>query len=321
MVHGAPDPRLGGYVLSYCAYDERTGSFVRRRELPSDRVVAIINLGAPIRVRTPEGVGRAPRRVPRRPARHVRADRDRAARSAACRSTSAPVGAHLLLRLPMHELTGRVVDARGAVRPRGRCSARGDSPRPPAGRQRFELLDAFFLERLDDALSPVPSVTRALGRLRAQRRQRARRGACGRARLQPPAPRRRLPRAGRRHAEAARPDPALPARRGAERGTGPGWAEIAQTLRLLRPGAPDPRLQPVRGQLAGGVRAPPAARRWRRCRRLTRCSSASARPACSKRSWSARRAAAVGSWWSKARPGSARRACCATPPTAPARSG
>ena len=50
MVHGAPDPRLGGYVLDYCAYDERTGSFVRRRELPSDRVVAIVNFGAPIRV-------------------------------------------------------------------------------------------------------------------------------------------------------------------------------------------------------------------------------------------------------------------------------
>ena len=45
MVHGAPDPRLDGYVHNYCAYDERTGSFVRRRELPCDRVVAIVNLG------------------------------------------------------------------------------------------------------------------------------------------------------------------------------------------------------------------------------------------------------------------------------------
>jgi hypothetical protein len=51
MVHAAPDDRLGAYVLAYCAYDERTSSFVRRRELPSDRVVAIVNLGEPIRVR------------------------------------------------------------------------------------------------------------------------------------------------------------------------------------------------------------------------------------------------------------------------------
>ena len=55
MVHGAPDPRLGGYVLGYCAYDERTSSFVRRRELPSERVVMIVNLGAPIRILMPGG--------------------------------------------------------------------------------------------------------------------------------------------------------------------------------------------------------------------------------------------------------------------------
>jgi AraC-like DNA-binding protein len=32
---------------------------------------------------------------------------------------------------------------------------------------RFAILDDFFLARLDDELSPVPSITRALGRLRA----------------------------------------------------------------------------------------------------------------------------------------------------------
>ena len=37
----------------------------------------------------------------------------------------------------------------------------------PGWEAKFELLDEFFLARLDDALSPVPSVTRALGRLRA----------------------------------------------------------------------------------------------------------------------------------------------------------
>ena len=71
MIHGAPDPRLDGYVLHYCAYDERTESFVRRRELPSDRVVAIVNLGAPIRVLTPDGDGRPARRLLRRAARHA----------------------------------------------------------------------------------------------------------------------------------------------------------------------------------------------------------------------------------------------------------
>ena len=44
MIHGAPDPRLDGYVLNYCAYDERTGSFVRRRELPSDHYPVVCTL-------------------------------------------------------------------------------------------------------------------------------------------------------------------------------------------------------------------------------------------------------------------------------------
>jgi AraC-like DNA-binding protein len=166
MVHGAPDPRLGGYVLGYCAYDERTGSFVRRRELPSDRVVAIVNFGAPIRVLTPydgwtdqafgfvagmsdtfavtETVGAQ---------RGVQID-------------FSPVGAHLLWRTPMHAVCNRVValdtvfGRPGALLWEALAGARG-------WEQRFALLDDFLLERLDDALSPVPSVTRALGRLRA----------------------------------------------------------------------------------------------------------------------------------------------------------
>ena len=64
MIHGAPDPRLGGYVLNYCAYDERTGSFAAAASCPSDRVVAIVNFGAPIRVLTPDdGWTDQPRRV------------------------------------------------------------------------------------------------------------------------------------------------------------------------------------------------------------------------------------------------------------------
>jgi AraC-like DNA-binding protein len=166
MVHGAPDPRLDSYVLSYCAYDERTGSFVRRRELPSDRVVAIVNLGAPIRVLSPydgwtdqpdgffagiydtfavtETVGAQ---------RGVQID-------------FSAVGAHLLLRTPMHELSGRVVTLEALF---GRPGALLHEALACAGgwERRFAILDDFFLERLDDALSPVPSVTRALGRLRA----------------------------------------------------------------------------------------------------------------------------------------------------------
>jgi AraC-like DNA-binding protein len=143
----APDPRLRGYVLQYCAYDERTESFTRRRELPSDRVVGIVNLGppiwidgAPIRDGFYSGLtGTYAVSETRGAQRGVQID-------------FSPLGAHLLLHLPMDELV--------PIDPRLHEHL-GNTDDP------FAYLDAYFLARLDDALSPVPSVTRALARLRA----------------------------------------------------------------------------------------------------------------------------------------------------------
>ena len=166
MVHGAPDPRLRGYVLDYCDYDERTGSFVRRRELPSDRVVMIVNLGAPIRVLTP-GSGWSDQLDGFFAGMHdTFAVSETRGAQRGVQIDLGPVGAHLLLRTPMHELTGRVVELEALF---GRAGALLHEALACADgwEARFALLDDFFLDRLDDALSPVPSVTRALGRLRA----------------------------------------------------------------------------------------------------------------------------------------------------------
>src|SRR4051812_3273095 len=103
FVHAAPDPRLDGYVIDYCDYDERTGSFVRRRELPSERVVAIVNLGAPIQVLTavdgwteqPDGfVGGLS---------DTFAVTETTGAQRGVQIDFSPVGAHLLTRTPMHE--------------------------------------------------------------------------------------------------------------------------------------------------------------------------------------------------------------------------
>lgn len=164
MVHAAPDPRLDGYVLDYCAYDERTASFTRRRELPSDRVVIIVNLGEPIRVFTDAWTDQ--------PFGFFAGMHDTFAISETCGAQSgvqidlSPVGAHLLLRTPMHELTGRVV-ALADLLGRSGSLLHEALASTPGWAAKFERLDEFFLARLDDALSPVPSVTRALGRLRA----------------------------------------------------------------------------------------------------------------------------------------------------------
>ena len=123
MVHAAPDPRLDGYVLDYCAYDERTASFTRRRELPSDRVVMIVNLGEPIRVLTDEWSDQ--------PDGFLAGMHDTFAvteTSGAQRGVQidlSPVGAHLLLRHADARVHGPRRRAVGAVRARrARCCTR-----------------------------------------------------------------------------------------------------------------------------------------------------------------------------------------------------
>ena len=166
MVYAAPDPRLHGYVLDYCAYDERTGSFTRRRELPSDRVVIIVNLGDPIRVLTPDGAWTLQPDGFFAGMHDTFAVVETVGAQRGVQIDLSPTGAHLLLRVPMHELTGRVVELDRLF---GRSGALLHEALActPTWEAKFSVLDDFFLARLDDALSPVPSVTRALGRLRA----------------------------------------------------------------------------------------------------------------------------------------------------------
>ncbi|MDA0179465.1 helix-turn-helix domain-containing protein [Solirubrobacter phytolaccae] len=166
MAHALPDPRLDGYVIQYCDYDERTGSFVRRRELPGDRIVAIVNLGAPIRIRAPDSgwTTHATGFFAGLHDTYAISETNGAQRGVQIDLT--PVGAHLLLRLPMHHLTHRVVSLEELLNRPG-LDLHEQLATATHYEQRFNLLDAFFLNRLDDALSPVPSITRALARLKA----------------------------------------------------------------------------------------------------------------------------------------------------------
>jgi AraC-like DNA-binding protein len=166
MVHGAPDPRLRGYVLSYCSYHENTSSFTRRRELPSERVVVIVNLGEPIRVSAPHHEGWSVQGEGFVAGMHdTYALTETGGSQAGVQVDLTPVGAHLLFGLPMHELSQRVVTLEELF---GRAGAllRETLAEAAGWAERFDVVDEFLLARLDVARSPVPSVTRALGRLR-----------------------------------------------------------------------------------------------------------------------------------------------------------
>jgi AraC-like DNA-binding protein len=167
MVQAAPDPRLRGHVLSYCSYREETTSFTRRREIPSVRAVMIINLGEPIRVlasgrdagwsEQPEGFVAG--------LHDTFALTETGGSQAGVQVDLTPIGAHLLLGFPMHELSQRVVTIEELFG-RGGMLLREALAEAPGWAERFALVDEFLLTLLDRARSPVPSVTRALGRLR-----------------------------------------------------------------------------------------------------------------------------------------------------------
>jgi AraC-like DNA-binding protein len=167
MVHGMPDPRLRGHVLSYCSYREETSSFVRRRELPSVRVVMIINLGEPIRVFAPGGSGWSEQAEGFLAGMHdTYAVTETGGSQGGVQVDLTPVGAHLLLGIPMDELSQRVVTLEEMFG-RGGTLLREAVAEAPDWAARFAVVDDFLLTLLDRARSPVPSVTRALGRLYA----------------------------------------------------------------------------------------------------------------------------------------------------------
>jgi AraC-like DNA-binding protein len=169
MVHAAPDPRLRAHVLSYCSYDERTTTFVRRRELPSVRVVVIVNLGEPIRVSAPGDEDWSEHAVGFVAGLHdTYALTETRGSQAGMQIDLTPIGAHLLFGLPMAELAQRVVTLEELFGADG-VLLREALAEAPGWLKRFALVDEFLLELLDDARSPVPSVTRALHRLRESR--------------------------------------------------------------------------------------------------------------------------------------------------------
>jgi AraC-like DNA-binding protein len=167
MVQGVPDPRLRGHVLSYCSYSERTASFTRRRELPAERVVLIVNLGEPIRVLARgHSAGWTEQAVGFVAGLHdTYALTETGGAQAGVQVDLTPVGAHLLLGFPMHELAQRVVTLEELFG-RGGILFREALAEADGWAERFAVVDDFLLTLLDHARSPVPSVTRALGRLR-----------------------------------------------------------------------------------------------------------------------------------------------------------
>jgi AraC-like DNA-binding protein len=166
MVSESAAPRLRQHVLGYCGYEEETVGFTRRRELPSGEVVLIVGFGPELRTTYPQ-------LAPGRAATHrsfvaglhdthcfVETPGDQAG----IQVNLTPLGAHLLLGLPMHELTNRVVDLDDLLDAEGELLVE-QLHDAPDWQARFELLDRTLVRRLDAARPASPDVAWAWRRL------------------------------------------------------------------------------------------------------------------------------------------------------------
>jgi AraC-like DNA-binding protein len=148
---------LAPHVLGYAGYKEFAPGGFRRLEPSNDEVHVIFSFGPECRV--PERVRSF---VAATDTRHAVVEHDGHQHGVELRLT--PLGAHMLLGVPMDELTCRVVELDGLL---GREADELIERMHEAGGWdgSFDVMDAWLLRRLADAERPDPAVEHAFARL------------------------------------------------------------------------------------------------------------------------------------------------------------
>ena len=162
MVSRRAAPRLRRYVLGYCGYEEETPGFNVRRELPSGEVVMILGFGPKLTMRYPDspepvashrsfvaGLSDTPCLV------------ETPGTQAGIQVNLTPIGAHVLLGVPMHELTNRAADVADLLD----AALVEQLYEAPGWEARFELVDRALMRRLDAGRPASPDVAWAWQRL------------------------------------------------------------------------------------------------------------------------------------------------------------
>jgi AraC-like DNA-binding protein len=157
MARGAPAPPLAGLVGSYVGFCERAREPLLRRETPSENVTLIVNFGVPLEIGAVGGgrerfAGSFLARISAVPA--VTAF---TGCSEGVQIDLSPLGAHMLLDLPMDELPEPVVGLAEVLGREGEVLA--DRLASMGGWEaRFDHLDGLFLRRFAAARAPQASV-------------------------------------------------------------------------------------------------------------------------------------------------------------------
>src|SRR3954449_912497 len=146
-VRRAAPPALRPHLLGYLGYREWLPRPFRRLEVPSDEVHVIVSFGPRVRVPAPvRSFVAAPH------TEHTIVDFDSEQHGIEIRLT--PIGAHLILGVPMHELADRVTPIDELLgRPGDELPERlYEAGSWPA---RFALLDRLVAARLAEAVAPA----------------------------------------------------------------------------------------------------------------------------------------------------------------------
>ncbi|WP_433323712.1 helix-turn-helix domain-containing protein [Spirillospora sp. CA-294931] len=165
MARSRPHPALRPYLAFYDGYWEDEIVPTRMRTVPIRATVVIINLGAPLLLRVPD---------PATP--DVRLDSFVAGMhdghggyvspggQRGIQLDLGPLSAYTLLGVPMAAFTNIAVDLGQVLGPEytALVARLGEAP---GWAERFDLLDAFLLRRLERGPSPAPEVRRAWGLL------------------------------------------------------------------------------------------------------------------------------------------------------------
>jgi AraC-like DNA-binding protein len=160
LVRAQPDPRLRGIMHEYEGYDEtRSPKPVLRQEVPSTRVPLIVNFGSRWRLSaSADGSGGHELRDSFVAGLAEWSTYVVPAGAAKCIQVNfTPIGAHLFLGLPMHELTNLVVDVDDVLARADRdLVARLEAA--PSWESRFALVDTVIASRVASARRPAPEI-------------------------------------------------------------------------------------------------------------------------------------------------------------------
>jgi AraC-like DNA-binding protein len=158
IVERRPGGAVGEHVLRYCAYEERTGAPTRQREPISTSVVLIFGLDTRLGVDGSRlgtfvgGLGEGCQWI----------EHDGA--MAGVQVDVTPLGARMLLGVPMHELARRSVELEDVIGPEARVLEER-LHEASSWEARFELIEAALERRLRPATPPPPDVAWAWRRL------------------------------------------------------------------------------------------------------------------------------------------------------------